>query len=68
MSVPKEKCEGGVVERSEEFGVWHLDCLSSGAGMLCFSHPCTCDLLGDSTWDNNHSKNRLSELKLAVFQ
>lgn len=47
LSVPKEKCEGGVVERSEEFGVWHLDYLSSGTGMLCFYHPCTCDLLGD---------------------
>lgn len=56
LSVPKEKCEEGGVERSEEFGVWRLGYLSSGAGMLCFCHPCTCDLLRDSIWDSSHSK------------
>lgn len=56
LSVPKEKCEGGGVERSKEFGVWHTGYLSSGTGMLCFYHPCTCVLLGDSSWDSSHSK------------
>lgn len=56
LSVPKEKCEGGGVERSEEFGVWRLGCLSSGAGMLCFCHPCTYDLLHESVWNSGHSK------------
>lgn len=56
MSAPKEKCEGGGVERSEEFGVWRACYLSSGTGMLSFYHPCTCDFLGDSSWDSSHSK------------
>lgn len=49
LSSPKEKCAGGGVERSEEFGVWHTGYLSSGTGMLCFYHPCTRVLLGDSS-------------------
>lgn len=50
--VPKEKCEGGGVERPREFGGY----LCSGPGMLCFHQPCTCDLLGDSSWGSSHSK------------
>lgn len=34
LSVPEEKCEGGVDERSKELGVRRSGCLSSGDGML----------------------------------
>jgi len=53
---PKEIREGELSARAEEFWVWRLDYLSSGAGVFCFIHPCSYDLLGDPGWDSSHLK------------